>query len=118
MEHTWKIIDMKRDPSSGLVTQITCNTETRFHSPTIPSSNEHETGSNFFHRSTAEVEITGSPSNPSFISFGDLTEEIVIEWVKGRLDSNAIETSNSSSIAEHVIIATSQLPISGTPWDN
>jgi len=55
---------------------------------------------------------TPEPSTEGFVPFEDLTEAMVIEWVKGSLDVESIEASLASQIKEQ------KAPkiIAGTPW--
>ena len=55
---------------------------------------------------------TPEPSTEGFVPFEELTEAMVIEWVKGSLDVEVIEESLASQIEEQ------KAPkiIAGTPW--
>ena len=55
---------------------------------------------------------TPEPSTEGFVPFEELTEAMVIEWVKGSLDVEAVEASLASQIEEQ------KAPkiIAGTPW--
>jgi hypothetical protein len=55
---------------------------------------------------------TPEPSTEGFVPFQDLTEAIVIEWVKSSLDVESIEESLASQIEEQK----APKVISGTPW--
>jgi hypothetical protein len=56
--------------------------------------------------------FTPDPTAPDFVPFEDLTEAMVIEWVKGSLDFKAIETSLASQIEEQK----APKVIAGVPW--
>ena len=49
-------------------------------------------------------------------TYDDLTEEIVLTWVTGSIDYLAIETSNSSSVAEQINYEQSKTTDDGVPW--
>ena len=55
---------------------------------------------------------TPEPSTEGFVHFEELTEAMVIKWVKGSVDVEAIEASLASQIEDQ------KAPkiIAGTPW--
>ena len=55
---------------------------------------------------------TPEPSTEGFVPFEDLTEAMVIEWVKGSLDVEAIEAGLTAQIDEQK----APKVITGTPW--
>jgi len=55
---------------------------------------------------------TPEPSTEGFVPFEELTEAMVIEWVKGSLDVEVIEESLASQIEEQK----APKVIAGTPW--
>jgi len=55
---------------------------------------------------------TPEPSTEGFVPFEDLTEAMVIEWVKGSLDVEAIEASLASQIEDQK----APKVIAGVPW--
>lgn len=55
---------------------------------------------------------TPEPSTEGFVPFEDLTEAMVIEWVKGSLDVEAIEAGLTAQIEEQK----APKVIAGTPW--
>jgi hypothetical protein len=55
---------------------------------------------------------TPDPSTEGFVPFEDLTEAMVIEWVKGSLDVEAIEASLASQIEEQK----APKVVAGVPW--
>ena len=55
---------------------------------------------------------TPEPSTEGFVPFEDLTEAMVIEWVKGSLDVEAIEASLASQIEEQK----APKVVAGVPW--
>jgi hypothetical protein len=54
------------------------------------------------------------PESPDYIAFADLTEEIVLAWVKNAMDIEALEAGLASQIEAQKAPAT----LSGLPWAN
>ena len=52
------------------------------------------------------------PESPDYVAFADLTEEVVIGWVKDSLDTDEIEANLASQIEAQKEPAT----LSGLPW--
>ena len=104
MIHTWKIYDLKRTISTGVVNTITyaCESEDNGH------------GS----REIGYLTITGSVSDEGFISYDNLTEGTVLAWVTGSadVDTSAIETLCSASIAISISASAAVTEINGVPW--
>ena len=55
---------------------------------------------------------TPEPSTEGFVPFEDLTEAMVIEWVKGSLDVEAIEAGLTAQIEEQK----APKVVAGVPW--
>jgi hypothetical protein len=55
---------------------------------------------------------TPEPSTEGFVPFEDLTEAMVIEWVKGSLDVEAVE----ASLASQIEAQKAPQVIAGVPW--
>ena len=55
---------------------------------------------------------TPEPSTEGFVPFEELTEAMVIKWVKGSVDVEAIEASLASQIEDQK----APKVIAGTPW--
>ena len=103
MEHNWKIYDLKRTLSSGVVTNVTYACESTYNG--------------FEHRKIDEITISGSAEDAGFISFNSLLEENVLAWVTGSVNQNTIELENSSSLANTIIQAAAVSTGTGLPWD-
>lgn len=103
MTHNWKIYDLKRTISDNVVTEITYACESQ-----LSGSNSRKIG---------ELEISGSASDPDFIPFNDLTQDTVLGWVTGSIDTSVFETSNSSSIAQQIVAKEAITEVQGTPWE-
>jgi len=56
--------------------------------------------------------VTGSSTEPGFIPFEDLTQDIVLSWITGSFDIPVIQTELSSSLNK---LLTTQ-SIAETPW--
>jgi len=52
------------------------------------------------------------PESPDYVAFADLTEEVVIGWVKDAMDTDQIEANLASQIEAQKAPAT----LSGLPW--
>ena len=52
------------------------------------------------------------PESPDYVAFADLTEEVVIGWVKDSMDTDEIEANLASQIEAQKTPAT----LSGLPW--
>jgi len=103
MQHTWKIYDLKRVTANGMVTEATYACES-----------EHDNAGS---RKIGQITFTtGSISDADFISYENLTEDIVLGWVTGSIDTSLFETDNSSSIAETLTARAARTQTQGTPW--
>lgn len=76
MNTVWKIVNTKRNPSTGLVIEV------------VYSINFKLAGESDRHVGVAKFE--GDASAPGFIPFEQLTEPTVIDWVKGHLGEEKI----------------------------
>lgn len=102
MNHSWKIYDLKRIKTDGVVTDVTYACESEY------------SGSGT--RKIDELEVVGSADDPNFIPYADLTEAIVLGWVTGSVDTASIESENSSSIASSIVARAAVTASNGTPW--
>lgn len=105
MTTTWQIAQLKRNPSNGLVIEVAYIM-------------------NFLHEEEADrkvgvVTLTGNPTDPAFIAYEDLTEEIVINWVKEELGTEAVDEIEAQFLAKlEAKIEKKNNPtfLVGTPW--
>lgn len=106
MNHTWKIYDLKRTISDGVVNKITYACESEY------------SGSGT--RKIGELEVTGDASDEGFIDYYDLNEGDVLAWVTGSadVDTAAIETLCSASIATQISSSAAITEANGRPWDD
>ena len=103
MTHNWKIYDLKRTLSDNVVTTITYACESN-----LSGSATREIG---------ELTVSGSTSDPGFITYENLTQETVLGWVTGSIDTTSFETKNSASLAAHINKLAAITEINGTPWE-
>ena len=105
MTTNWKIAGMKRIDATGLVVDVTY------------IFNAEEDG--IMDRKVGNVTFSGSPSEPGYIPYEDLTESDVLGWVYAKLGSEkvAIETSVTTRVQE-LVTQKQQNPYSqGVPWN-
>jgi len=58
--------------------------------------------------------FTPDPASPDFVAFEDLTEEIVLGWVKNQMDTDAME----AGLASQIEAQKEPVTVTGMPWDN
>ena len=106
MEHIWKVYNMNRTISEGVVIDVTYGCESSYEGTST--------------RTIGDFTMVGSPSEPGFVPYESLTEDEVLVWVSNNVDESAIETSNSSSIAYMISASAAQTTEEGTPssWGN
>tara|TARA_R110002153_G_scaffold2576_3_gene12510 strand:- start:1158 stop:1454 length:297 start_codon:yes stop_codon:yes gene_type:complete len=98
MEFNWHINNLTRNTSDGLVYDI------EYVYETIVSGSIAQKYGN--------IEVSGSSTEDSFVSFENLTQDIVLGWITGSFDIPAIQLELSSSLSK--LITTQS--IAGTPW--
>jgi len=77
MEINWKIIEIERLLNNNMVIKV------------IYSCNVKST--NFTDRKVGQITLEGDTSSEDFIPFEDLTEEIVLSWVKNMLTESGVK---------------------------
>ncbi len=103
--YTWLIWNMKRDPVTGSVGEVFYKVRA-----------EKETAQAIY---SGYVLLLADPASPSFVPYEDLTPDIVIEWVKTKLD----ETGNPSQAMLYENLDAQIAKIlapkedNGTPWN-
>lgn len=102
MNHNWKIYDLKRTTTNGVVKLVTYACESE--------------DSGYGTRKIGELTITGSASDPGFIAYESLTEANVLAWVTSSVDTASFESENSASIASTIIAQAAITESNGTPW--
>lgn len=107
MKTTTKIANLKRKPTTGLVFEVTYIMNFEL---------ENETD-----RKVGIIEFEGDETDPNFIPFEDLTEEIVLGWVTATLgeeQTSAIETEFETRLQERINKKANPEFLTGTPWNN
>jgi hypothetical protein len=103
----WKIINLKRKLESGIVFDVVYM---------IQSEKDGITD-----RIIGSLPLSGNDNSPDFIKYEDLTEQIVINWVKstlGEIKVSEIENKLKSTIEARIEKLNNQTIADGTPWSN
>lgn len=106
MTTTWKIAQLKRNPSNGLVFEVTFIMNFKLQNETD--------------RHVGSVELEGDPTSETFVPYEELTEAIVLTWVKEELTQakiTEIETGAEARLQERIEKKTNPEFLTGTPWD-
>ena len=104
MIHRWYIDNLKRNLSDGLITTASYHCKSR----------EDDM---FAAISSGDVNLTSKdPSDTDFIQYENLTQDIVLGWVTGSLDIDAIQTANSASVAVKIAEYNARTEANGLPW--
>jgi hypothetical protein len=105
MTTTWQIHNTKRRLSDGLVLEVAygCTAELE----------------NFIDRKVGKLQLTGDPSVPGFIPYENLTQEVIIGWVKASLGDSqvaAIETGVQNNVTAQKTAKDNITEVNGLPW--
>ncbi len=103
MIHTWKIYNLERTITDGVVNKVTYACETN--------------NDQFSNRAIDSITITGSTSDEGFIPYENLVEGDILAWVTSSIDTSIFETQNSSSIATMVSASAAITKAEGLPWE-
>lgn len=76
MTTTWKIFDTKSETSNGLITKV-------FYGCTVRLGNSVD-------RKVGQLELTGDTTSKTFIPFSELTQDIVMKWVKDSIGTEQV----------------------------
>lgn len=95
MTITWKISTLDRDVATGFVTTA--------HWAAIAVDGEH---------SASAYATVSWPEGTPAISYANLTEETVLEWVWNAVDKSATE----ASLAAQIELLKNPVKATGTPW--
>jgi hypothetical protein len=106
MTTKWTIAGMKRIESTGLVVNVTY------------IFNAEEDG--IMDRKVGNLTFSGSPSEPGYIPYENLTESDVLGWVYTGLGSEKTNIENAvTGRVRQLVIQKQQNPYSqGMPWNN
>lgn len=105
MATTWQILNTKRENINGLVIEVAyaCNAQLDI----LADATE------------GRLEFTGDPSDPGFIPYEDLTQAILLDWVKtalGNTEVTAIETTLENNLAVRKAEMEAITVSNGLPW--
>ena len=103
----WKILDLKYKKDNGAVIQIT--SEYRLES--------YLDNKKIIERNIIKTELDEIDINEYFIPFNDLTEEIVLDWVKSKIDYYSIELDVKSKIDNKISILNNNTTDNKLPWN-
>lgn len=106
MEKSWNILQMKRITSNGLVVDVSY------------SFNAEE--NNVLDRKVGKLTFSGSPSEPNYIPYENLTEQIVLGWVFDKLGPQKaiIETEVTERVIAEIQKRNTDPYSTGKPWEN
>lgn len=104
---TWKIANAKRKTASGLIIEVIyiINFE-------LEEESDRHVGIAQFER---------DPAAPGFVPFEQLTEPVIIDWVKAQLGDekiNAIVTEVETRLQERINEKNNPAFLEGVPWNN
>jgi hypothetical protein len=98
----WTIKNMKRTIDDGLVVEVVFEIIAK-DQQLIASKRD-------------KVTLVGDPSSPDFIPFENLTEEIVISWVKSEVDVVALEGEVQTILDGKIAKKNAMTTKGGLPW--
>ena len=98
----WTIKNMKRTIDDGLVIEVVFEIIAKDQQLIVSKLDK--------------VTLVGDPSSPDFIPSEDLTEEIVIGWVKSVVDVVALEGEVQASLDNKIARKNAMTTKSGLPW--
>jgi|11_taG_2_1085331.scaffolds.fasta_scaffold40425_2 hypothetical protein len=113
MTHTWYIKNIERNTSDGMATKVDYQYKTLYNL----EGHRFPVGKDYYGQVTL---TTGSVSDPSFITYENLTENLVLGWITGSIDVTDIQTQNSASIAQRIQtfleLEAEKTQSEGLPW--
>lgn len=101
---TWSVVDMVRDAASGGVKQVRWE-----------CAAQADTGETAVE--AGKYDCTPDATDANFVAYENLTEAVVVGWVKDSLGEDAVsemETQRTEKVAAQVARKTSEA--NGTPW--
>ena len=105
MEITWQIFDTKYQTANGLITKVVYGCTAQLE--------------NDIDRKVGEINLTGDPSSPDFIAYENLTEEVLLQWVKASLgdtEVSTIETQVQDNVIARKTARENVVERNGLPW--
>lgn len=106
METNWKILNLKREVDNGLVIEVT-------YVMNFKLQGESD-------RKIGVIKLEGDENDPNFIPFEELTEEIVLDWVKSELGQEEIDnikTQHQTRLEKKIHKKLNPEYLDGLPWD-
>lgn len=106
MTTNWQITKIKRKPDTGLVIEV-------LYIMNFKLEDKED-------RYVSSITLTGDPTAPDFISFEDLTQEIVLGWIQTELGQTKIDEITSSMQArlqERIDKENNPEYLTGIPWE-
>ena len=103
----WKILDLKYKKDNGAVIQVI--SEYRLES--------YLDNKKIIERNIIKTELDEIDVNEDFIPFNNLTEEIVLAWVKSKIDYYSIELDVKSKIDNKISILNNNTTDNKLPWN-
>lgn len=96
----WNILQMNRQGDTGLVVKVFYEVIAK--------------GSGIMKKHSGKVTLSGDEQDPNFVSYNELTEDIVISWVKDVLGDqvNEIESELMTKVSQSTLKDIK----SGLPW--
>lgn len=99
----WIIENMKRQTESGLVIEVVYRVIAKEKSLIA----DHK----------GKVILTGNSESEGFVPFEELTESLVIQWVKDNVDVSSIETEVQNLLDSKLEKLEQRTTSSGLPWN-
>ena len=113
MTHTWYIKNIERNTSDGMATKVDYQYKTLYNL----EGHRFPVGRDYYGQVTL---TTGSVSDPSFITYENLTENVVLGWITGSINVTDIQTQNSASISQRIQtfleLEAEKTQSEGIPW--
>lgn len=103
MEHIWKIYELKRTISTGVVNEVTYACES--------------SDSGYSTRTIGLLQVTGTAEDVGFIEYTSLVESDVLIWLNTLVDKNSIETKNADYISNKISTEAAVTTGTGVPWE-
>ena len=99
--YTWSVTDMERTIADGGVKSVDYRVE--------------GTDGTYVAYAYGRVDFTPDSSASDFVAYDDLTEAVVIGWVKDSLGSDIV-TATESYVGEKIAIQQVPVTANGKPW--
>lgn len=99
----WIIENMKRQTESGLVIEVVYRVIAKEKSLIADHKDK--------------VILTGNSESEGFVPFEELTESLVIQWVKDNVDVSSIETEVQNLLDSKLEKLERRTTTSGLPWN-